>query len=243
MDTRLLNFRNLIRLFTKGDTESLVKEYNDLFCLFLSQMVYFSDNFIIKTLMSLNCTRVSIINYSGPKAVCIEIFGVNYVSVKGLSGRTKSEWFTILNFISKKFEGTHAHGGFVLRANEIVSHVKSFVNNANPVVLTGHSMGGAIATLTSLAVDGCRVVTFGAPKTIEKDAIEVFGIKDITNYRIDTDPVTHLPPLMYKRPGKQIIKHKSLNLLKIFNNHKLYTYSDYLMPVVVYGSSAGCTSH
>lgn len=232
MDTRLLTYRNVIRFFTKGDTNSLVKEYNDLFCLFLSQIVYFSDSFITKHLGELGCERAKIVEYNGPKAVCITLDGVDYVSVKGLSGRNKEEWPIILNFLAKEFEGTEAHGGFVITSRRLVPHVKDFLGERkNPVVLTGHSMGGAIATLTSLLVDGCKVVTFGSPKTVEQDALKAFNGKEITHYRIDTDFVTFLPPFIYKRPGHQITKHKAWPL-RFWDNHKLYTYSFFMMPVL-----------
>lgn len=231
MDTRLLNIRTLIKFFTKGDTNKLIEDYNDLFCLFLSQIVYFSEPFIEKYLTQLGSTSVSIVKYDGPRAVCLHINDVNYVSVKGLSGRNKEEWPIILNFLAKEFEGTEAHGGFVLTARKLIPHVKEFLAvHPGNTVLTGHSMGGALATLTCLAVSGCKIVTFGSPKTVEKDALKAFTAWDLNHYRINTDFVTHLPPFIYERPGKHITKRKRLNLLRFWDNHKLYTYSQFINP-------------
>lgn len=242
MDTRLLTYRNVIRFFTKGDTPTLVKEYNDLFCLFLSQIVYFSDSFILKHLKELGCERVELVDYNGPTAVCLELNGTNYVSIKGLSGRNKSEWPIILNFIAKKFDCTRAHGGFVIAAERLIPHVDEFLShNDFPVILTGHSMGGAIATLTSLGVSGCKVTTFGSPKTVVKDELDAFDGTALTHYRIDTDFVTLLPPFIYKRPGKQITEHKKWPL-RFWDNHKLYTYSSFLMPVLA-DKAAMCRLH
>lgn len=238
MDTRLLTFRTLIKFFKNGDTKTLVSEYNDLFCLFLSQMVYFSNSFITKHLTEIGSERVSIIDYHGPTAVCVSFNGTNYVVVKGLSGRNKDEWPIILNFIAKDFDGTEAHGGFVITTQRLIPHVNEFIKDGEPVILTGHSMGGAIVTLTSLAMDACKVVTFGSPKTVEKDALETFEGKDITHYRIDTDFVTKLPPFIYDRPGKVITKKKHLNLLRFWDNHKLYTYSSFMMPIIAGGEVA-----
>lgn len=231
MDTRLLTFRTLIKFFTKGDTKKLVEDYNDLFCLFLSQLVYFSDSFIANQLKAIDCDAVKIVDYDGPTAVCLHLNGVNYVAVKGLSGRNKEEWPIVLNFLAKEFHGTEAHGGFVLAARKLIPHVNDFlVTHPGNVILTGHSMGGAIATLTCLAVSGCKIVTFGSPKTVEKDALKAFTAWDLNHYRIDTDFVTHLPPLIYERPGKHITKRKALNLLRFWDNHKLYTYSKFINP-------------
>ncbi len=234
MDTRLLAFKNLIRFFTKGDTKTLVNDYNDLFCLFLSQIVYFSPAFITKYLGELGSDSIKLIDYDGPTAICIHFNGVTYVCVKGLSGRNKSEWPIVLNFIPKEHEGTKAHGGFVLTTRKLLPGIEAFVATYSdrPVILTGHSMGGAIATLTSLSVDGCKVVTFGSPKAIEKDAANAFAEKDMMHYCIDNDFVTHLPPFIYERPGKEIVKKRKMSLLRFWDNHKLYTYSTFMMPVI-----------
>lgn len=234
MDTRLLAFKNLIRFFTKGDTKTLVNEYNDLFCLFLSQIVYFSPAFIIKHLGELGGESAKLIEYDGPTTVCVHFNGVTYVSVKGLSGRNKREWPIVLNFLAKEHEGTEAHGGFVLTTRKLLPSIKEFVAlyGDRPVVLTGHSMGGAIATLASLSVDGCKVVTFGSPKSVERDALEAFAKKDMMHYRINTDFVTHLPPYIYQRPGTQVVKKRKFSLRRFWDNHKLYTYSTFMMPVI-----------
>lgn len=233
MDTRLLTFRNLIRFFTQGDTEKLVSEYNDLFCLFLSQIVYFSNTFIIKHLTELGSEAIMLIDYDGPTAACIHFRGTTYVCVKGLTGRNRGEWPIILNFLAKEHEGTEAHGGFVLTTRSLLPGMQEFVAKyPGPVILTGHSMGGAIAALSSLSLDGCKVVTFGSPKIIERDALEVFSNKEITHYRIDTDFVTHLPPGIYKRPGAEVVKRKRLNWWRFWDNHKLYTYSAFMLPVL-----------
>lgn len=234
MDTRLLNFRNLVRFFTKGDTTSLVNEYNDLFCLFLSQIVYFSPSFILKHLGELGGESILLVEYDGPTTVCIHFNGITYVSIKGLSGRNKNEWPIVLNFLAKEHEGTEAHGGFVMTTRKLLPSIQSYVAvySDRPVILTGHSMGGAIATLASLSVAGCKVVTFGSPKTIERDALEAFTEKDMMHYRIDTDFVTHLPPLIYKRPGTQVVKKRKMSLWRFWDNHKLHIYSTFMMPVI-----------
>lgn len=232
MDTRLLNFKNLIRFFTKGDTVSLVKDYNDLFCLFLSQLVYFSHPFITKHLTELGASRIQIIDYKGPLAVCIEFSGVTYLSVKGLSGRNRSEWPIILNFLAKDYEGTLAHGGFVNTARVLRPHIQSFTDGSkNDVILTGHSMGGAIATLSSLAVDGCKVVTFGSPRVIKRDDQGAFAKKTMFHFKVSTDFVTHLPPFMYSLPGEQLVHKKTLPI-RFWDNHKLFTYGGFFEALV-----------
>lgn len=243
MNTRLLNVRTLIRFFTKGDAKTLANEYNDLFCLFLSQIVYFSDNFIVKQLKDIGCESFTLVKYNGPTAICLYFNGVNYVATKGLSSRNKKEWFTILNFIPKKYSGISAHGGFVLVAKRLAPIAHDFINIRRdaPVIITGHSMGGAVSILASLEIPNSKVVTFGAPKTIEADPTGEYAPRTLTHYTINTDPVTHLPPFIYVRPGKGIIEKKAFNWLKWFANHSLYVYSKFITPILAGGHHLSST--
>ena len=233
MDTRLLNYKKLVRFFTRGDTSQLVREYNDLFCLFLSQIVYFSDSFITKYLGELGSQSVTLIDYDGPRAVYVKLDGIAYVAVKGLSGRNKSEWPIILNFPARKHETIEAHAGFVSVTRKLLPKLRELTAVDDDIILTGHSMGGAIATLTCLSVDGCKVVTFGSPKVVSPESRDDFNDKDMRHYCIDTDFVTMLPPFLYRRPGRTLFKSKSLNWLRFWDNHKLFVYSDFLIPALV----------
>lgn len=234
MDTRLLTFRSLIKLFTQGDVKTTVISYNDLFCLFLSQIAYFSDAFIIRHLEEIGSADITIIDYEGPTAICVNLDGITYVSVKGLSGRKKKEWPIVLNFLPDEFEGISVHSGFAKATNQLLPHIKKFISKYdNPVILTGHSMGGAIATLASLSVSGCKVVTFGSPRAVAHESISAFSDIEMIHYMIDTDFVTHLPWWMYARPGNHVVKVRNLQWLRFWDSHKLYTYSAFMMPMIV----------
>ncbi len=231
MDTRLLTVRNLINFFTKGDSSTLVGEYNDLFCLMLSQMVYFSDTFIRKYLKKMGCQSVRVLDYDGPTAVCVHFNGTNYFSVKGMTGRHRKDWIRVLHIVPRQFMGITAHAGFAHAAEHSLPHLQEFLaKHEGPVILTGHSMGGAIATLTSLAVDSVKVVTFGAPKSVLSDT--AFTDKNINNYRINTDPVPFLPPLFYKRPGSQMLLKRAWDW-NPWMGHKLFIYSTFIMPLIM----------
>jgi hypothetical protein len=67
------------------------------------------------------------------------------------------------------------------------------------IVVTGHSLGGALATLTgsmSVFSNSIYVVTFGSPKVGDRKFMESFN-KCIDSSRIvfEADPVPELPPL------------------------------------------------
>ena len=91
------------------------------------------------------------------------------------------------------------HHGFAKGADEVATWVGSAVSKEKPVWVTGHSLGGAIATLTafSLHLGGWNVApvyTFGCPHVGDPEFAGVVA-RDIESYRVvnDDDIVPHLP--------------------------------------------------
>ena len=104
-----------------------------------------------------------------------------------------------LKFIPTNFDGNdkvEVHTGFLGELNklwekitpDISQHVKDI-----PIWVTGHSLGGAMATLAGMRHSFEKVITFGEPRVgihIEK----AFKSKNHTRYVNGDDPVTKLPP-------------------------------------------------
>eukprot|EP00746_Dinoflagellata_sp_MGD_P019562 gnl/MRDRNA2_/MRDRNA2_145478_c0_seq1.p1 gnl/MRDRNA2_/MRDRNA2_145478_c0~~gnl/MRDRNA2_/MRDRNA2_145478_c0_seq1.p1 ORF type:complete len:450 (+),score=79.18 gnl/MRDRNA2_/MRDRNA2_145478_c0_seq1:50-1399(+) len=98
------------------------------------------------------------------------------------------------------------HAGFNDASTELLSVIlptlKTKVNDLKKVGLTGHSLGGALATLTAvklkvMGVEDVNVVTFGCPKVGNEDfkaLYEKLGLQSCTaRFVHDMDPVPHLP--------------------------------------------------
>ncbi|KAF2192627.1 alpha/beta-hydrolase, partial [Zopfia rhizophila CBS 207.26] len=105
--------------------------------------------------------------------------------------------------------GCTAHGGFwnswVEARKGVLAAVKSAVA-ANPkykIVATGHSLGGAIASLATaqLRKDGYTVAlyTFGAPRIASSKLSDFITNQPGGNYRVThwNDPVPRLPPIAF----------------------------------------------
>ncbi len=77
-----------------------------------------------------------------------------------------------------------------------------------PLFLTGHSLGGALATLAALdisqntAFQSPIVYTFGAPRVGDPNFVRAYNYSVTTHWRIQNeyDIVPHLPPLIYQSP-------------------------------------------
>jgi triacylglycerol lipase len=83
--------------------------------------------------------------------------------------------------------------------------------SGKPLYITGHSLGGALATLSAMDVkahtgfDSPVVYTFGAPRVGDPTFAGVYSDKVTASYRVYNrlDAVPLLPPLTYKPPRKE----------------------------------------
>ena len=129
----------------------------------------------------------------------------------------------------------YVHRGFISKLDMLLKEnieIDNFLNNNNNIVLTGHSLGGAICTLLASKLVSEKktidsIYTFGAPpmaSTSFKEYYKTQGLNDVTyRYTTPKDPVTNLIPV-YNHLGKKILvpyNHKS-----ILKHHELETYNN-----------------
>lgn len=94
------------------------------------------------------------------------------------------------------YEGGKVHAGFLSYWRYVRSQVLANLGGA-PVTITGHSLGGAVATLAAADAEiVCRrVVTFGSPRVGNADFGEVYRkrVPITTRYVNEFDPVPWVP--------------------------------------------------
>lgn len=96
-------------------------------------------------------------------------------------------------------EKVKVHTGFLGEINKlwpkILTNIEQDVGNS-PLYVTGHSLGGAMATLAGMRHPFEKVTTFGEPRVgIRID--RAFQSKSHTRYINGDDPVTKLPPELF----------------------------------------------
>ena len=107
------------------------------------------------------------------------------------------ESFTSLDIDAARAAGARAHAGFATAASLVYRRVAAAAKGG-PVVLSGHSLGGALALLSGLALAAsgffsCRVVTFGAPPAGDaKLAALCDGMLRHTRFTLRSDPIPKL---------------------------------------------------
>ena len=167
------------------------------------------------------------------------------ISFKGTDSR--SDIFTDLNFMKERlylenylyvYNHIFVHKGFFnqFKSTKGVLNYKMSVSikSKKPIIFTGHSSGGALATISSLVYSylylnyDISCITFGSPRVGCYKFSEVFNlkIKDSLRFVKDNDPVPCIPsPISFKHVKKcmwinngsienNITVYRSLNFIK-----------------------------
>ncbi|QAY68467.1 lipase family protein [Paenibacillus protaetiae] len=109
--------------------------------------------------------------------------------------------------------GGATHKGFTdlySSARDSILSVLETLPKDKPLFITGHSLGGALATLSALDIAVNKpfanplVYTFGAPRVGDPAFVRTYNSQIGTHWRIQNeyDIVPHLPPLVYQQPNK-----------------------------------------
>lgn len=135
----------------------------------------------------------------GPMANIVQVDGQAVVVFRGTADT--AGW--VIDLIANKspYPGAdiHAmlHRGFLEAWQSVrVRLMKHLLNE--PVIITGHSLGGALATIAALELNAQEVVTFGCPRVGDSDFCRAFGnkVKQSTRYVHQLDPIPMLPTLL-----------------------------------------------
>lgn len=129
------------------------------------------------------------------------------------------DWLTNANLRTRATEYGDFHHGFYLAATAIWEPLKSLLRDAQmrqnrPLFLTGHSLGGAMATVTaarlySSAVPFVAVYTFGQPMATAASSADrlrsAFG-KRMFRFQMNHDLVTRVPPprVGFRHVGRKV---------------------------------------
>ena len=135
--------------------------------------------------------------------------GAVCVCIKG----TKSfrDWLKDGNAILTDIGGARVHLGFLLEYRQIIDKIRRYVNahQGYPIWCTGHSLGGALATLVAVAMKGeqahreVKLLTLGSPRVGDHSFARHAEAMGIEHLRIvhAYDIVPRVPKLGYWHVG------------------------------------------
>ncbi|GAA0389129.1 lipase family protein [Paenibacillus motobuensis] len=158
----------------------------------------------------------SIINVWEPFGFILESPQEIIIAFRGTSSTT--DWVSDIIASQKKFkyvkEDCLTHRGFTDIYSSARTRIMSALANLptdKTMYVTGHSLGGALATLCAIdiaantAYDSPNLFTYGAPRVGDPSFSKIFTQYVQSSYRIANqfDVVTHAPPSIYKLPKRQ----------------------------------------
>jgi hypothetical protein len=135
---------------------------------------------------------------TGAQAFCWSNCGTQYIVFRGTS--ELSDLATDFDIRRISFHGTRVHRGFRTQYRSIAESIRSNISsNATSIVCTGHSLGGALATLAAidLATPGKTMTccTFGCPRVGDEAMTKLFKERVHTSVRLfhEYDPISMVP--------------------------------------------------
>ena len=152
------------------------------------------------------------------------LMGVAYdntfvIGFRGSEETGTADWVTDLKFIQQAYpfapkgtSGIEVHYGFIEAYTSVRDAVLQAAKDTphKEVVLVGHSLGGALATLAGLDIaenvpgKDVSVYTFGSPKVGNAAFVDAYSPRVPNTYRIvnDADLIPHIPVGDYYHVGK-----------------------------------------
>jgi hypothetical protein len=93
-------------------------------------------------------------------------------------------------------EGAHVHAGFLAAYQAIAQPIADWLaaTEHRRLVLTGHSLGAAMATVAAATRPEARLVTFGSPLVGDAAFAKLFAGRTVRRYVDCADFVTSVPP-------------------------------------------------
>jgi triacylglycerol lipase len=240
--TILAEDAEIIKAFFKKGVSS--EKNKKLLCVLMSSLSYADSSTFYETLnkwgqnllnfkmYSSECQYVSFCTYALKDAVIIAFKGSS--SIK--------DFFYNINTVlinSQEIKG-RVHQGFydLLMKNKTLNKISKIIENypiSTKVIFTGHSLGGALASLMTsycqnkFGKDTASLYTFGSPRVGDQTFCDtISGSTRIVN---DQDPVSLLPfPPRYRHLKDRILLGKSgIFHSYTLNAHKISAYYNFLL--------------
>ena len=159
--------------------------------LMLSELAYNYKQVICQVLVEYGYTPIKITD----DFLIVDIGDARVIAFRGTNH--PKDWITNVNV----FHQQNIHLGFLSAYRKIYQDFYKYILHPN-IIATGHSMGGAIATLVSLNYN-IPSVTFGQPMIATEAFKDTPSANErITRYVNNMDIVPKLPGIGYKHIGK-----------------------------------------
>lgn len=173
----------------------------------LAKTVY--DDGVARLLRKQGYMAVKFCDSDGAQAVCCVKDNVAYVAFRGTQPDKRNDIIADLKFWRRDSKlGGSVHVGFQDEVLKIEDDIRAWLkkNTIKSYIITGHSLGGAMATIFAARQDASKinkVITFGSPRVGGSDFVKAFN-QQYEHIRVvnNNDIVTRVPPApLYRHTG------------------------------------------
>ncbi|MCI0539926.1 MAG: lipase family protein [Verrucomicrobiales bacterium] len=188
-------------------------ENHDLLCAEMSRLAYASQDVVRKALEAKFTSvdfiggddlsaRVKTGGTQGFIARCHKP-GVTILSFRGTESDSPEDVITDLLTlpVPSQWNNCRVHGGFADRYRRVGVAVKSaLVKIEGPLLITGHSLGAALATLAAVEARPLKLITFGSPLVGDPQFCRLLDGIEIHRFVDCCDVVARVPPRRFDQP-------------------------------------------
>jgi hypothetical protein len=156
------------------------------------------------------------------------------LSFRGTQAQSTEDLAADFLFLPAPYGSSTVHTGFLMEINkiwpQIESDLKKEISQKSPPIpvwATGHSLGGALATLAGMRYEFQAVVTFGEPP-VGRDIEKMFKSKRHLRYVNGEDPVSNLPEIFSNYFGEPLQLNNADGLSDWRYDHAIGYYAENL---------------
>jgi pimeloyl-ACP methyl ester carboxylesterase len=125
--------------------------------------------------------------------------GTRYLAYRGTQPDRPGDFKSDAWFWGRRWAGPgRVHTGFLVAERSLAAEVDAWLGlqEGPPPVVTGHSLGAAMATITAARLPGAFLITFGSPRVGNAAFRTGFAGRPVRRYVDCCDVVTTVPPAL-----------------------------------------------
>lgn len=175
-----------------------------------SKLAYFDQTTVVNELQTYNINKLHFFDYRNTQGFIAGNNSFIIISFRGTEPNNLKDWMTDAEIHMVKGYGGYVHSGFSKALDDvwgdIITQIPLFQDQNQPIFLTGHSFGGALATMTGVRLGEKyyqqikALYTFGCPRVGDRNFADnydkIFSNRTfrMVNHR---DIVTRLAPRIF----------------------------------------------
>ena len=191
---------------TQSGNLNNMKLQNAAHCAKLSELVYKDKELIRKEAIHMGYTKFRFFEHDGTECLVCEDKGFVVVVFRGTEPNKFKDIAADLKIwrVRSDTKG-RVHAGFKESCDDLYTEVFNWITkntHMKKIIVTGHSLGAAVATLFASRINADELYTFGSPRVGNRTFVRTLTVPH-WRFVNNNDVVTKVPPaLLFKHDGE-----------------------------------------